>query len=412
MSSSYPNFLLPVTSVFFGCCLLSVEAAHAADTYVQPSAEVRVESNDNIDLDPAGISDSNVQGYIADLDALIGIATPRSNTSIRPRVRLQEYPDREEFQEVEAFFDFLTTYRWERADFRLLARYSRQDDYNAELPDGGTDPIDPNEPNNPDSGTFVIGETRTRYSVAPELAFDLTERLRAGVQSQYQAVRFDSDDLDNKVDYDFIEGAGFVRWALDERSALLASIYANLYEATDDSTETEAYGGTFGYEYQWSETTGLALEILYEQNTTTDFDPPFEFEEESSGMGGQLTAFRKGEVSEWRFSVGRQFIPTGASGKAESDQIRVQYQRDLTERLAFTGTGRYESRNAITTAGASNNRDYARADVALRWMFSSTWFVNGGYSYIWQDREDAIDSADNNRFFIGVGFKALDRQQR
>jgi hypothetical protein len=412
MSFSYPDWRRRFAGAVVGCCLVVSGAAQAADTYVQPSAEVRVESNDNIDLDPIGSSESNVQGYIADLDALIGIATTRSNTSMRPRVRLQEYPDREEFQEVEAFFDFLTTYRWERADFRLLARYSRQDDYNAELPDGSTDPIDPNEPNNPDSGTFVIGETRTRYSIDPEIAFDLTERLRAGVRARYQAVRFDTDDLDDKVDYDFIEGSGFLRWALDERSALTVAYYASLYEATDNTTETEAYGGILGYEYQWTESTGLALEFLYEQNTTTDFEPPFEFEETESGMGGQLTAFRKGEVSEWRFSIGRQFIPTGASGKAESDQIRVQHERDFTQRLKFIGAGRYEARSAITTAGASNNRDYARADLTLRYMFSPSWFVDGGYSYIWQEREDAIDAADNNRFFLGVGFKGLDRQRR
>jgi hypothetical protein len=38
--------------------------------------------------------------------------------------------------------------------------------------------------------------------------------------------------------------------------------------------------------------------------------------------------------------------------------------------------------------------------------------VQGGYSYIWEDRESASDSADNNKIFLGVGYKALARQRR
>jgi hypothetical protein len=383
--------------------------AQAADTYVQPQAELRAETNSNFNLAPGGGSGSDVYGYIADLQALIGIATPRSDTSMRPRVRMQEYPDRDNLERLEAFFELRSVYRWERSELLTIGRYSRQDSHNAEVPGGEFDPLDPNDPGNVD--TIVVGETRSRYQIAPEFTFDLTDRTQAGVAASYQAVRYDSGAVQISDDYDYVEGNGFVRWALDPRSDFTVGAYANRYEATDNSTETEAYGGQLGYQYRWSEVAHVGAEIFYEQDDRTGF-VPVAVEESTSGWGGTVSAYRKGEVSAWRLSVGRTFIPTGSGGKATSDQLRLRYSRDLTPRLEFTGAGRYESRNSLSTGSQGDDRDYARADIALRWMMAPTWYLQGGYSYIWEDREGAAGAANNNRFFVSVGYQGLDRPRR
>ncbi len=62
--------------------------------------------------------------------------------------------------------------------------------------------------------------------------------------------------------------------------------------------------------------------------------------------------------------------------------------------------------------GQGNDRDYARVDLSLRWMVTSTWFLRGGYSYIWEDRQTAVSDADNNQFFVSFGYRGLDRQRR
>jgi hypothetical protein len=36
--------------------------------------------------------------------------------------------------------------------------------------------------------------------------------------------------------------------------------------------------------------------------------------------------------------------------------------------------------------------------------------VGGGYSYIWEDREQADSDADNNRFFINFGYQGLSQR--
>jgi hypothetical protein len=139
---------------------------------------------------------------------------------------------------------------------------------------------------------------------------------------------------------------------------------------------------------------------------------PFEtIKETTSDVGGSLMAYRKREVSEWRLAVSRRFQPTGDSGKSTIDEARLQYDRDLSERLRFRGAGRYESRTGLTDAGGSNNRDYARLDLELRWSLTQTWYLGGGYAYIWQDRAADPTDADNNKFFIYMGYQGLSRKR-
>ena len=417
MSSSYRDSMTLRHKVrgvlaLVGAILTPVGLAVAADKYVQPQAEARVETNDNFNLVPGGSPDSNVYGYIADLQALIGIATERSDTSLRPRVKFQEYPDRDDIDKVEGFLDLRSKYDWERSQLLTIGRYSQQDAYNSEFASGEFDPLDPDAPTEGDSGLVVFGETRTMVELRPTFSHAITERTKAGVEAQYRAVRYDSDSIVNEhTDFDFLYGLGFLSWALDPRSDVSVGAYVSKYSATDDSSETDAYGGEVGYGYRWSDTMGITATVTYESNDITD-NVPVRQEESTSGWGGEFTGYRTTEVSSLRVAVGRSFIPTGDGGKAESDQLRLQYDRDLNERLSLLGVARYESRNSISTVGRSSDRDYARVDLSVKWLMTPTWFLQGGYSYIWQDRESASGDAANNKIFATVGYKGLGRQRR
>lgn len=414
MSSSCRKAVLR-TSIRLGIAGLAVAAApigaaHAADTYVKPTMDLRYEWNDNFGLDPDGGSDSEAEGYIADVEALIGIATPRSNTSLRPRVRYQDYSGRE-VEKFEAFLDLRSDYQWERAQLLTTGRYSRQDSYKADQQGGVFDPDDPGQPTDPGSTNNTVGEVRTRYQIAPELTFEVTERTSLGGSVEYQAVRFDSDEIEERDDYNYVGGTSFASFALDQRSDLRVGAYANRYEITDGSTETDALGGLVAYRYRWSEKAGLEANLTYEQNDQTDYFP-VPNEESSSNWGGAILGYWRGEVSSWRFSLGRSIVGTGARSKSELDELRVQYEHNLTQRVVLTGVGRLQSRNSISTGDVANNRDFARGDLALRWMMNPTWYVQAGYSYIWEDRETEVSDAANNRVFVSFGYEGLGRQRR
>ena len=99
-----------LTTLLTAAALSFALPASGADVRTEPRVDLRVEYNDNLDLDPVTTSDSEVTGYIAEADLLMAIATPRGETSLRPRVRFQDYPDRDDFERFEGFLDMLSTY--------------------------------------------------------------------------------------------------------------------------------------------------------------------------------------------------------------------------------------------------------------------------------------------------------------
>jgi hypothetical protein len=419
MSSSYRNGDTLRRALALGLATVASTAAApnvlAAQTYVVPRIETRVEYNDNFGLAPDGAidADTDAYGFIVDAEALIGIATPRGETTVRPRLRAQEYPDvddqvttGERITPLEAFLDLRSTYKWQRSDLLVDARYSHQDSYNVETSSGVFDPLDPNYGSDPDSSRTRVGDTRDRFLISPTFTYALTERVSLGADANYQIVRYDSEGVTTRLDYDYAVLDGFATWKLSTLSDLTVGAYASKYETENDISTTDSYGGRVAYRYRWTESTGLRGELFYESSDITD-TVPVRTEDSTSGWGGTLTAYRRLEVSDWRFTIGRRYIPTSDGRKAELDQFRLQYDRDLSPRLEFRGVARYETRSDIAPTIISDDRDFVRGDLSLRWMMTQQWFLSGGYSYIWEDRDRAISDASNNQFFIGIGYEGL-----
>ncbi len=404
----------PVKSNFLaiGAAALAMLAgcpAWAADVQTIPNFEMQAEQNDNFRLDPGG-ADSDTPGYIADASVLFNIATPRGETLLLPRIRYQDYQDQASIERVETFFDADSTYRWERANFLLNASYSKRDVYNTETLSGEFDPNDPNSPDSPESGTTTTGQTRQLLRIHPDYEYKLTERLGLGFEAAYQIADYSSNDVVTKSDYDYGQIGTYMSWDASERGRLRAGAYASNFETDDGTEKAEAVGAELGYGYRWSETDGIEASVYYEQNDITQVTPFETIKETTSDVGGSLAAYRKLEVSAWRAEISRRFIPTGDRGKSTIDELRLQYDRDLSERLRFRGLGRYESRSGLSNIEGSNNRDYARLDLDLKWFMTQTWYVGGGYAYIWQDRAADPTDASNNKFFIYFGYQGLARR--
>lgn len=414
MSSSFPEFskrnMFSRVALAFTGIAVPTGAALGADSYVQPILELRAVSSSNLDLDPVTNSESDTYGAIANLSALFGIATPQSTTSILPRLRLQEYADREAVEPVEGSLDFRSTYRAERSEFELFAKYSYRDSYTAELADAEFDPLDPGDPTTPETGINTIGETRQRFDFRPEFTRDVSERTRIGAGLQYQGVRYSSEAALNRVDYDYGRAGAFIGWAIAPRRSFAIGGYASKYEAKNFLNESDAYGATLAFSQQWSETAETRFEVGYESNDIVSDAIPLG--ESTSNFGANLTSTWEGEVSEWRLTAGRTFTPTGRGGKSITDQLRIQYDRQLSERLWLRGAARYLSDESLSDAGSGGNRDYGRLEFSLQWYMTPTWFIGGGYHYTYQDREIDPEAADDNRFFLSVNYRGLGRERR
>jgi hypothetical protein len=424
MSSSCREFtpVKPQLKAFAIAFVLAAGSAHAADTYLQPRADLRVEQNTNRSLSPDPAAEDDITGYLADVAALWGYRTETNDTRVRPRLRFQYYPDREDIQRTEQFLDLTTRNRvTERTSWSLDGRYSRRDAFNAELGGAEFDDLDPDELDEIDredptggagAAETLVDETRTRVVVAPGFQHRFTERTGIDLGGEYRTVRFSEEGSADRQDYDYLEFSGMMTRQLDPHTRLSFGPYASRFETRDDLNTTDSIGLVLGWDRAWSERWETVARLQVEQADVElrEAGSLVTTEESETDFGGELGGLFRTETGRFRFSVGRFFLPTTSGTRSVANELRAQYDWNRSERLSFTAAARAYQREAQSISGSSD-QDYARAEFGARWMLTPTMFIGGGYEYTWRDRAADPGDADNHAVYISFGYRGLGPQQ-
>jgi hypothetical protein len=423
MSSSCPSRTrraTRTTTVVGGTGVLAialVSVASAQELYFIPRVEVTTEYNTNRELTPDKALQDEMIHYRGLFEAQMGRRTPRSDVELRPRVVLQEFPDREGIDPVELFFDLDTGFHTQRSEFLLFARYSRQDSFNAEYGNANFDPFEPQDPNADDTGITYIGDTRKRITVEPDYSFAVSERTRIGANARYDNVNYDANDdkppgTVGLIGYDSGRVQVYLQRSFGPQFDLQVGPYVSRYEADDNSNQTDNYGLAFDGKYTWSQIweTGLTFQVERSDTTQTQAIPPA-LEETTTNWGLEFYGLRKGEVTSLRYSVGHFIEPSSVASMIETNQLRVQYDHIFTPRLTFNGSLRVKESARLGSSSASSS-DFARAELSLRWRMTLSWFVRGGYRYAWSDPAGPGDNASDNAVFITIGYLGLDPRRR
>ncbi len=388
---------------------LAANGVFAAETYIQPSAALTIENNTNLDLEP-GVSTQNIQGYAAKLAALFGIATPNSDSTIRPRLEYRDYPSDSQDNRLEAYLDFISNYRGVRSNASIVGVVEHRDDINAELSSALFDEITPTQPTAPQTGQAVRGETRDSLLLLPKYIYDFTPVIGAGVSGIVQGVRYSPSDDVAHIDFNYYEAEGFVSWNYSPRSALSFGGFGSKYDATHvDSTATGA-GTKINWTTNWTPLLSTDANVVY-QHTKIDQTLPSLVHTDVNAWGATFNAVYKAQTSQYRLNFGRIITPSGAGAVYLNDQLQFQYTRDLTERFAFTGALIALHNHVIPANTGGYDRDYGQAVVEFKWMWTRTLYLLGGYQYAYQKFKTNPDSASNNRVYITLGYLGLPRQR-
>ena len=423
MSSSYRErrggFAPDVTDLrrrWLWTSLLAISApgmASAANYQVQPNAEMSAETHTNRSLEPEG-PELDESTYRAEVGVLLGISTPRSSTTVQPRLRFQYSPDRDDQQHLDGFLDFSSNYSSERSRFRVFGRYEHQDLADAELAGAGFDDADPEDPTSPETGRVTVGQSVDRAQIRPDYIYSISERFGIGARGQYEIARYDKADeqIFRNEDYDYALGEGYVAYVVSPKTDVALGVYASTYEARELSTTTDAIGVSFDVRHRWTESFQTSLELAYERDDFEELDiqvpnAPVVLEDSGSSWSALLTGVWKGEISSVRFTGGRLLSPGGEGVKKESDQIRIQYHRELGPRLGFDAAGRYNEERPLRLSTEENFRQYARGELTVDWLMTQRWYLTGGYRYTWQKYRSDPSDADDHAFFISVGYRGL-----
>jgi hypothetical protein len=421
MSSSFPEPLHCTTwpRTLLGAGILGALAfsaaplapAHAAQTHWQPRFETGVEQNTNRNLALDPDQEADVTGYVATAELLYSYVTPRTETRVQPRLRIQNYPDQDDADRSEQFFDFSTVHQaTERTAYDLVARYSRQDAFRTELGEAEFDDFDPEDPTDGVEGAAVIGaDTRTRAQLRPGFKHEFSELTGIAVGGVAETVRYKSDLVDRQ-DYDYFELRTLLTRQHTPRTEWAGGPMIARYETRDGNNQTDDYGFELGMTHQWSELARFGagafvrrsdIEIVREAEIGT---------ETQTNYGFDVNVLRRTEQGRLRLSAGRSLRPTSRGAMTTTDEIRVQYDHDFSERVTMrTALRAYTQDSVGDLAGGGSDRDYARAELTLTRMMTPTVYVRGRYQYTWRDRAQDATSADNHAVMVSVGYRGLAR---
>lgn len=394
--------LLPVSVAF------ATTSALAAEVYYQPAVILTAENDTNLDLDPGG-NNSSVQGYLANVGTVIGIATPTFDATIRPRLEYRDYPKSSGNNRLEEYLNFRSDYRWQRSDASIDGIIDHRDDFNAELNNAVFDPINPVTPTNPSTGKTVTGLTRTSVLILPKYNYHFTPTIGAGFSGTYQHINYTPSNATFFVDFDYYLARAFVSWNLNPKTEFEFGGYGSKYDATQVVSRATGAAATFDANTNWTQLFSTSLSVIY-QHTNFETALPTLVRSQSNAWGATVNAVYKAQASQFRVNAGRTLTPSGGGGLYVNDQVQFQYDRNLTERLTLTGAVVALRNHGLSPGTVNFSRDYLQTAINMKYMIRRTWFVQGGYQYARQKFQTNPDSAVNNRVYISFGYQGLGRQ--
>jgi hypothetical protein len=384
-----------------------VAPAYCADVFVTPTAYIGAETNSNLDLEPGGAQE--VTGYVANMSSLIGIATPNSATTIKPRLDYRDYPTDQGDNRLEGFLDFNSFYKGQRNSASISGTLDHRDEFNAELTPALYDEVNPIQPTAPQTGRTVTGATRDSAYVLPSYSYNLTPLLAAGVSGLYQKINYSPNDDARFVDFDYYQAKAYLVWTVSHNSDLTFGGYGNKFNATRFDSTATAKGGSLDLNTSWTPLLSTRASVVLQHSDIVSSIPPT-IDGSVNAWGGALGVDYKTEVQQFRADLSRLITPSGGGSVYINNQLQFQYGRNVTQRLSFTTAALLLKNRALTSAFSGNGRDYFRSLVEAKWMIARTWFVQGGYQYTWQKYQADPDGAANNRLYIRFGYQGLSRQ--
>jgi hypothetical protein len=382
----------------------------AAEVYVQPIVKLQATSNTNLELTPPPEQRLSGAGYFADVATVIGITSPTSTTTVKPRLVYNYYPSASEIDQLEAYLDFSTQFTWPRDRLLVYGRYEHVTDLHAETPGAAFNPVTPGLPTAPTSGQISFGATVDQVILVPTWQHNLTPLTNLLVSGVYQYMNFTPSDTVSHVDFDY----GLVRaafgWNQTPRTSWNFGVFGSTYQARNIDAHADTYGPQVEFHHEWSPLWNSTLTLLYQRSNLVG-KSPLQYDVTANEWGFNFDTGYKTQLDQLRLILSRTLTPSAAGSLFETDEARLQYERDFTERLSATGAVRYFRTRDVGGVVTANTRDYATTTVSVAWMITPQTYVQAGYTYTWQKYQLDTASADNSSFLIEVGYRGLPPQR-
>jgi hypothetical protein len=282
-----------------------------------------------------------------------------------------------------------------------------------------------------------INDRQKRLYIDPSWSYFITPRTNFRIEAGYSDISYDNTFFSGgfaRFDYEYLYGNLSLERNLDERIGVGLLLNASRFDALEPNqgieNDSTTYGGSvfvnYAFGQSWtgfltvggrdtqSEVTRQPDLVLPggEEICFTSFDFACIQEFDGNTYVGEARVSKSGQRTDFDFSIGRDVSPNSNGAETIRDTLRSTLRRQLTTNLSARLGLLYF--NQVDAAGVtSRDRDYASANVTLRWRFTRQWSLRGTYRYVWVKDvtnltgQELNQTASNNYVFLGVGWQGL-----
>src|SRR5579872_3161171 len=320
-SSSSRARVLAASAVAGAAWLAFSPASPAAEWYLQPMGALSGSYNTNVELTPVAADRINSSGFFADAASLIGIVTPTSQTTIKPDVRYEYFPQDSGLNRLEAFLDVNSQATFQRDRVSVLGRFDRRDDLNAEAPEAQFNQVTPGVPITPSTGHVNVGVVRDNLYVTPTYEHNLAALSGLGISGTLQHLTYSPDIPQDFVNFNYYQANPYYFWKYSQRMDVQVGLLGSRYDALNIDSKTTAYGTQVGVRYAWSPIWRTDFEGLY-QRTDINQVTPTPFRDKTNNWGLTVATTYLGQINQLRFNAGRSILPSSGGALFNTDQVQ------------------------------------------------------------------------------------------
>jgi hypothetical protein len=244
-------------------------------------------------------------------------------------------------------------------------------------------------------------KVRRRWLEAtPYLTYGLTERSSVSLLYRLTDVRFEDVGASGLVDYQQNYVSGSYSYSLTPTNDLSLIVLGSQYRPAE-GTDTDTAEILAGFSHAFSATASAGLHAGIGKATDT---LPDGSQFDTSIFVLEVRGSQKSERSQLDAVISRDVQPSGGGQAVSTDQVRLDWNRDLSETTALVLRSTVFRNNSLRGTDPTVDRLYGEAAAGVDWVLAPDWSIGVRYQYRYQKYDAAENSASSHGLFVGVGW--------
>jgi len=359
--------------------------AQAGEWAAEPWISVKGEYNSNLLIAPG---QNEVWGYWVSPGVKFKGSTERLEVAGTVRADFVSYYGEEDRSFTNLFFPLAATYRTEHDTFGFDGGLARDNTLMGELRQ---------------TGLVLTFTQRDLWTANPTWTRRLTEKLSLQAGYQFADATYENGLQLGLVNYQTQGGNGGLSYELSERDQLQATAHYIYFNVPQLSQHAYYYGFQLSATHAFSDTLTGSLSagprfVTSSQTaggvTRTDYQTVWLASASLRKQFDRLTLL---------LDASRDINPSGFGLLIETNQVGLTANRDLTETLTFSMTGRVYYVSAVSTgtsAVALADSRFVGVNSKLSWRMSDWWSLDLSYTYNERVVQSLSQYANSNATYL------------